>query len=544
MGNSIVEWYHKRVRSEWKLAFCTAVILGFLIHTFRFTNPLLNHDALFNGYSSQNMVGSGRWLLSVACGFSSYFDLPWVIGVLSVLYIALTAVLVVDIFQARNPVLVMLISGILVSFPAVTESFYFGFTADGYMLAMVLAALSVRLVPIGENRFLRWAASALCVCCACGIYQAYVSFALVLAMAYFIVCAVDGNHSDRDCLRWVRNQVIAYAVAMIGYYVIWKLCLYVQDFQATNYMGINELDLVGNLIDNLLSAVREFLLFFLEYNFLRFGLTVWCGINLLFLMTGGITLAVVLAKSRLWKRKVQLALSGLAMLLIPFAAFLWLFVSDKISYCVRMEQSMSLVYILVAVLCERWCRERWSNVVALVLAAFICNNTISANIFYRHMDTCNRQSYAVAVELATRIHALDDGNVKQIAVYGELDIVEEADYFDPSKLGALGLLKSVRRTLFQHSARHVYLYLNEAVGFQLSYYRSNDEVELPVNEKRGANPVPDGWQFQFPCAPEEVYTEIQTSEAFRQMPIWPAAGCVAVYGDTVVVKLSEVSANP
>jgi len=34
-----------------------------------------NHDGLSSMYFDQNMITSGRWFLSVACGFSSYFTI-------------------------------------------------------------------------------------------------------------------------------------------------------------------------------------------------------------------------------------------------------------------------------------------------------------------------------------------------------------------------------------------------------------------------------------------------------------------------------------
>ena len=88
------------------------------------------------------MVTSGRWFLTVACGISSYFDLKWVNGVLSLLYLALSAVVLVKFFEVKSKIVMGIISALLVTFPAVCATFAYMYTADGYFLALWFAFLS------------------------------------------------------------------------------------------------------------------------------------------------------------------------------------------------------------------------------------------------------------------------------------------------------------------------------------------------------------------------------------------------------------------
>ncbi len=209
MGKGYLTFYQQNVKQEWKLAFLSAVVFGLLIHTYRFTNSMLNHDALYNVYSSQKMVASGRWFLSIACGFSSYFSLPWMIGVLSVLFLALTTVVVVDIFKAENPVLIVLISGILVSSPAVADTFCFEYTADGYMIAMFLAALSVRLCLFEEKRFWAMVGSGACIRVPLGIKKADTRMGICLRLSK--------NLSSRPSRRRVEGSSHRKSVQLCHY---------------------------------------------------------------------------------------------------------------------------------------------------------------------------------------------------------------------------------------------------------------------------------------------------------------------------------------
>ena len=134
---------NRRIKREWKIAFLSAFILGLLIHMPVMLSDIPNHDGLDSMYFDQNMITSGRWFLMIACGFSSYYTLPWLIGVLGLLFLALSAAALTELLEVRDSVAIVLISGLLVSFPALASTFAYVFTLDGYMLALFLAILAV-----------------------------------------------------------------------------------------------------------------------------------------------------------------------------------------------------------------------------------------------------------------------------------------------------------------------------------------------------------------------------------------------------------------
>ena len=68
----------------WKYTFFTAVVLALCTHLPIMLSDIPNHDGLASIYFDQNMIVSGRWFLSIACGFSSYYTLPWLIGLISI----------------------------------------------------------------------------------------------------------------------------------------------------------------------------------------------------------------------------------------------------------------------------------------------------------------------------------------------------------------------------------------------------------------------------------------------------------------------------
>lgn len=543
MGEGFVEFYQTRIKKSWKLAFVSAFVVGLLVHMYKFTNTLLGHDSLFNIYGTQNVVRSGRWFLAVACSLSSFFDLPWVNGVLSLIWIGVAAAVVIDIFRIENPVLILLTGGLLVTFPAVTQTFYFEYTADGYMLAMVMAALTVRFSMIGERRKSRLFLSFCCITLTCGIYQAYVSFALVLSLGYFMTELLENRYEKKLYTLWIRNQILIYGLGMAAYYVIWQIAMVCQgNLQPNQYMGIDTIGQIGPgfLWDAVKQTMTSFVSVFMVWNFLRRGLTMYTVLNILFLMAAAYIVVTAVRKSRLYTRKSQMLLFLLCMAAIPFAVFIWFFASQGIQYVVRMEQSVCLLYILCGVLANRWLKPGKSDIAALLLAVIIFNNGVTANMMYQYMHRCYEESYATGVEIATHIHLLDDGTQKEIVIVGLTSWFSEEEYESGGGLKELALLKSIYNNLFSAGSCPA-LFLSEVVGLELSYYRVNPEMEVPPVDVGSNNwPVSGGWTWRFPLADEAVKAKLIDTKQVADMPVWPAADSIQVIDDLIVIKLGNV----
>lgn len=185
---------------------------------------------------------------------------------------------------------------------------------------------------------------------------------------------------------------------------------------------------------------------------------------------------------------------------------------------------------------------KWSSVMGFLLSCLILYNSVSTNIFYYYMERCNRQSYATAIEMSTRIHKLDDGNIRYICVGGSMDGWTRDDFMDPKALRALGNLKSFGKNLLVEQ-NNIALYLLNELGFELSYYRRDEAAEIPIRGKKDGEPVPNDWSLQFPVVSDEQRKKILQSVKYETAPCWPAAESVFVVDNTIVIKLSHSSIN-
>ena len=542
MGENITRLYREKVKKEWKIAFLSAVILGFLVHTYKFTNYFPNHDGLFNFWSTQNMVASGRWFLAPACALSSCFDVPWIIGVLSIFFMALTTVYLTEIFEMKNPCLIVLSSALLVSFPAVTETMFFEFTADGYMLAMLLGTIAVYLTKLsGGIRWKKCIAAAACICLTCAIYQAYVSYTFVLAVCYFMFELLENRQKTGAYWKWIACQAGVFTAGLALYFSIWQLVMKLSGIAPASYEGINSMGTfsAGTLLTAAKQCVTSFIWFFLERNPLRYGFSAYSGLGILFAAAFVVACGAAFHAGKLWKHPVEAVLFLLCGLSRPFGCYLCYFISPGVEYYTRMLQAVVILYILLGVLCERWGKEICKNLVMLLLTGVILNNSVTANVCSAYLNRCHEQSLATAAELSVRIHLEDDGTAENVAFVGSVGgnwTIAEEETMDPSGLGTLGPLKMVNYSLLSDRDLIV-LVLDKYLDFTLEYYRTHD-VEPPIYQFSQTAPIPRDFSFRFPVADQKTMEEVTSSEAFAQMGLWPGKNSVKQIGKTIVVRFS------
>lgn len=517
MGEAFVQFYKQKLKKEWKIAFFSAFTIALLVHLYKLTNTLPNHDSVYNYYSDQNVLASGRWALSLVCGISSYFDLPWLNGLLCCLFIALTVVVIVALFRLKNPVLIVLIGALLAASPSVTETLFFNFTADGYFLSMLLASLAVYLSRMEEKRWRCLMISCVCVCVSCGIYQAYVSFGLVLAVCYLIDVLLQGEQDKKSCWQWVLRQAIIYIAALAVYYLIWKLCMLVSGTKANDYQGISEVGKInaGLLIGGLLRSVKSTMLYFTQWNIAEHGLTLYSVLNLLFLLVLVVGLVVACIKSGIYKKRWAMVLLALCCAaLIPFAC-MWHFTSASVGYRAMMLTSLVLLFVLGAILYERWAKPALKNAVCLLLVVIVFHNGIMANVSYYYMDLCYQRSYAEGVEIMMEIHDLqDEYEIKGIAVIGNRAEEVAWAFFDEktgkiAPAGKIFLLSSLLETSLLIDHQHTVLYLWQTFGLDL------------------------------PSATRMDRDALAQKPEVQQMGCWPAGDSMAVIDGVLVLKLAE-----
>ena len=141
LPEKVLKKLNAQILPQWKVCFFSALFVGLIAHLYKITNWLPNWDSLVFRYDSQNMISLGRWFLPVACSFSSFYDLPFLNGIIAIVFHALSAVCICKMLNVQKKITAGLIGAVVLAFPTVTSVMMYNYVADGYSIAFFLSTV-------------------------------------------------------------------------------------------------------------------------------------------------------------------------------------------------------------------------------------------------------------------------------------------------------------------------------------------------------------------------------------------------------------------
>ena len=226
----------KHVPAHIKTTFAAAMAAGLLTHLYMLTNKLPNHDDIGHLLGCNYGAASGRWLLPAVLKISGNFSTPWLNGLLSVLWLAVACCITVELLRIRRPFFCVLAATLMVSFPTVTSTLTYMFTADGYFLALALACGAVFCAA--RFRF-GPAAAAVLITLSMALYQSYFSVAAALCVGTLILDALDGELPTKRLLVQCLRLFLTLLAGLLLYLLTVKISA--PFVPLTDYQGISEI---------------------------------------------------------------------------------------------------------------------------------------------------------------------------------------------------------------------------------------------------------------------------------------------------------------
>ena len=246
--------------------FFDTFLTGLAAHAAFFFGNLSFHDDVVCTYDVGATHIFGRFTLGllgkltrIPFGGSNY-SLPWFNGFLSLVFLALSAFLILRFLGITSRVLSFLLCGILAVFPVLTATFAYGFTAPYYMFAFLLAVLGAILLVRGKSP-VSFVAGILVCGLMIGIYQAYLPVMLAMEILLLLADEFSGSFCPPaktvSCPEPVSSRRSAWlpvwsrSLAGTGlgfclYLVLMKLSLSLTGKELYAYRGLDTLGGGGN----------------------------------------------------------------------------------------------------------------------------------------------------------------------------------------------------------------------------------------------------------------------------------------------------------
>ena len=491
-----------------KIAFLSAFVIGLLTHMSMLVSDIPNHDGLASMYFDQNMITSGRWFLGISCGISSFYLLPWLSGLLSIIYLSVTCILLVKLLKIENPVFIVLASGMLVTFPTIASNFAYVFTMDGYMVGLMLAVLAVLLVETGKLGFLF---GAVALAFSMGIYQSYLPVAILLSL-YKAVMVCFESETVKNKSKKILNYLYMGAIGVALYYVILRVLLVIQGKELDTYQGINGMASGGlNILASVKAMYSDFVAFTLKGNIIFAN-----GFALAAVLILAIAVLAALAwrvlRGKLYKSWAFYIIGLAVVILVPIFTNVILVISPDVTYHILMRYQWTLFGVMAIAFIEDTIGKADSNGSKLmisiewaaVLAAFVIvfSYSITDNIAYSNLEKKYEKTYSYCLRLADRIETTE-GYYEGIPIY-MIGVVGDDNYPSTDITGEvtghmLGIPGDYLLYTSENYEQFYKYYMGITFNFlapsEANYYDSPEYVEMPSFPGQGSTKVVDGVMY-------------------------------------------------
>lgn len=406
--------YWRRLPRSFRMAFVSALFAGIIVHLSVFSNLLLNHDAAPNINTTNEHLGLGRWAQGFFSSLSWTYEMPVVIGLLSVLALALCAGLTVYILDIHSSACVFLVSGFLVSFPTIACVFPYLFTADAYFIAIFL---HVGAVYAAKKFRHGWAIAIVCIAISLGIYQAYIGCSVALFLLDCIL-ALFSDTPTKDVLKRGLRYIAVILAGLILYRVLLAFFLWKAQVGLSDYRGMSSAINAGitDYLRTLPQTYRQIILFFWSPSYLIRPMQLLQRV-MFFLAAGCFFLLTAL--KRIYKDPLRLLLLLCGAVLLPAALNLICVISaGQSSVTLMMQYSYVFAYVFALKLFEmtavevrstrfKRCRHAVVMTSLALCAVLVWANVCLTNTAYLAMQLELDVSQAIGIRVLSRLEELD-----------------------------------------------------------------------------------------------------------------------------------------
>ena len=350
-GEALFAAVRRRISPQTKLAFGSTFLTGLLTHAYMLVNKLPNHDDILGLFIKNDSTAYGRWFLSVPSALSSSLSLPWVTGLLALLWLSLAAVCTVSLLQIKKPAMVVLTGMVMATFPTVFYTLCYLFTADAYLFALLLAALGVLFTDRYRFGFLL---GGVCIGLSMATYQAYVFYAIgLIALRLMLLLLFEPGTTAGDALKKLAQYAAALVIGAVVYRVGMSVALACKGMQLKTYMGLDGMQSlsVSSILSRLPLAYKGYFSLLTGKSELLPG---WMNAFLLaFNHLAGLALFVAaLLRVKGPRRMMKIALSTAILCALPLALNGIVLVSTA-GFHPLMQYPVCLAYVLPIVLYDR-----------------------------------------------------------------------------------------------------------------------------------------------------------------------------------------------
>ena len=198
---------------EKKRVFFITFFVGLVVHFQLYSLMLSGPDTIINSlyHKAFGEIALGRFSLFSTQLIKGNVVSPLFATIFSLIFLGLAVVLIIDILKIKNKYFKYIIALVIAVCPNISSTFTFFYCSDAYILAFLLACLSVYLVREFDKSKLIVVLSGFFIAVSMGFYQTYLSVTMVLCLATLFIDCLDKKNFKDICISVIRYILMGIA---------------------------------------------------------------------------------------------------------------------------------------------------------------------------------------------------------------------------------------------------------------------------------------------------------------------------------------------
>ena len=502
---------------------CCAVFLwGLLAHAYGFLHNILSHDVLNAFIATQTeenwKIELGRFFVPVyRTIFRGAVSLPWLLGLMGLLWTSVSVFLTVKILNVRSKLLTVLIAGVMttnITNIAQIATYIYEFDINCFALM-----LSVMAAFIWDRKKSIWhlAAAAGLVFVSIGLYQAYFAVTVTL-MVWKSVMELFAERDIKAVIARGLQGIAALLVGCILYVILGKIVYAVSGVPASG--RTNVFDLQGGIVFQYLRLIKPALGWFVDSILHQSYYSVPYALAVAALTGSMVVLSVCFFVRKKFEIK-RVLLICLLVLLTPFAMACIYFISKGQNLHDLTKFSLWLFFVFMAQFAF-WLAGEFGlpGKPARLVRLFSCGlvllilwqNVVLANTAYVKKELEANAALSTMTRVVTVMEQQKDYVPKEtpVAFIGVSPYVTRASHMDRVKH-----ITGMRRNAVIPSDASEYYY---------NAYKAYFEYVL---------------RYPIVLCTDEIHAQLKEDPRVLEMPVYPAEGCMQIIDGVLIVKLGE-----
>lgn len=493
-----------------KICFFSSFVIGILVHFFMISNKITNLDDIVCVPGVGVGKDLGRWFQIPVHNLFSPWSSPALNGIMAIFFLSIAACVIVNSLKVESITGAVLIGIIIMTIPSTASNMYFMYLAPTFALSILATTVNVYITMKYKYG---WIFGAILQLFSMACYQAYFGLSTSLFVLICLLMLIDGEEVGFVVKKGLIS-ILCLGVSMACYLFSLRFV------DLIDYKGLNDIGQSSaiTIIHAFLRAYHRVLQYFITKpeSFMVGAPILFNRLLVIILLLLIITLFI---QKKIYSEPLRCILSFILLAIMPLSLGLVYVMAPEISHASTvMIFSYSVFYFFIIVEMERILTINIGKKIVTVFASLItitlllesysCARVVN-NAYYRSYVAQNRVMHYYN-RILSKLESTEGYH------YGDQLTILGGFYPNPVPVATLNMNGQELADLEGAALEdHLFLWTNR-----------EDFLKIWFGIDTGT------------ITPEEQ-AEIMETDEFKNMPIFPADGCVAQINGIWVVKMNE-----